>query len=215
MPSPFPGMDPWIEDPEIWGDFHGHLASDIGARLNAAISPRYVARLVPVAVHGAPRCLYGIEVRRSESMELVTAIEILSPIRKRRDELYASRAKERRELLRAYVNLLEISLVRCGERPALSQRLPPAPYAVVLSRPGPRRSVGAWPIRLQDELPVVPVPLLHPDRAVPLDLAAAIRCVYERGAYASQIDYGRPPPPPPLSEEEADWVEERLRENGL
>jgi hypothetical protein len=27
MPSPFPGMDPYIETPELWSDFHNDLAS--------------------------------------------------------------------------------------------------------------------------------------------------------------------------------------------
>ena len=47
MPSPLPGMAPYIEHPEIWSDFHGDLAGEIRARLNAVIQPRYVARLAP------------------------------------------------------------------------------------------------------------------------------------------------------------------------
>lgn len=47
MPSPFPGMDPYIEDPEIWSDFHAGLATEIRSRLNAQILPRYVARITP------------------------------------------------------------------------------------------------------------------------------------------------------------------------
>jgi len=47
MPSPFPGMDPYIEDPEIWSDFHGRLAEEISAELNQVLQPRYVARLTP------------------------------------------------------------------------------------------------------------------------------------------------------------------------
>ncbi len=47
MPSPFPGMDPYIEHPEVWSDFHGDLAGEIRAELNKVIQPRYVARLTP------------------------------------------------------------------------------------------------------------------------------------------------------------------------
>lgn len=47
MPSPFPGMDPYIEHPEVWSDFHGDLAAEIRAGLNTMVQPRYVARLVP------------------------------------------------------------------------------------------------------------------------------------------------------------------------
>ncbi|MFZ4662974.1 MAG: DUF4058 family protein [Caldilineaceae bacterium] len=28
MSLPFPGMDPYIEQPSLWGDFHSNLASD-------------------------------------------------------------------------------------------------------------------------------------------------------------------------------------------
>jgi len=45
MPSPLPGMDPYIEHPEIWGDFHGRLAEEVSAELNQVLLPRYVARL--------------------------------------------------------------------------------------------------------------------------------------------------------------------------
>ena len=47
MPSPFPGMDPYIEDPEVWSDFHGRFAEHISADLNAVLADRYVARLAP------------------------------------------------------------------------------------------------------------------------------------------------------------------------
>jgi len=45
MPSPFPGMDPYIETPETWRDFHNNLASEIQGRLNGALEPKYFAAL--------------------------------------------------------------------------------------------------------------------------------------------------------------------------
>ena len=51
MPSPFPGMDPYIEHPEVWSDFHGGLAGEIRATLNATIQPRYVARMTPYVTY--------------------------------------------------------------------------------------------------------------------------------------------------------------------
>lgn len=41
MPSPFPGMDPYLEAPELWPDLHHELISVIRERLNAALRPRY------------------------------------------------------------------------------------------------------------------------------------------------------------------------------
>jgi hypothetical protein len=44
MPSPFPGMDPYLESPEIWGDFHGTFLMSIRAVLNQTLPSGYVAR---------------------------------------------------------------------------------------------------------------------------------------------------------------------------
>ncbi len=43
MPSPFPGMDPYIERPEIWPDFQNSLIAAIRSALQPFLKPRYVA----------------------------------------------------------------------------------------------------------------------------------------------------------------------------
>src|SRR5437667_3065576 len=45
MPSPFPGMDPYLESPAIWPDVHHGLISGIQAALNPNLRPHYVARV--------------------------------------------------------------------------------------------------------------------------------------------------------------------------
>ncbi len=42
---PFPGMDPYLETPDIWPDFHDALAGAIRAELNAHLPEPYYARL--------------------------------------------------------------------------------------------------------------------------------------------------------------------------
>jgi hypothetical protein len=44
MPSPFPGMDPYLEG-EMWQEFHDRLANQISAQLMPLLSPKYVALL--------------------------------------------------------------------------------------------------------------------------------------------------------------------------
>ncbi len=43
MPCPFPGMDPYIERPEIFPDFHHNFISRLQAILQPLLRPRYVA----------------------------------------------------------------------------------------------------------------------------------------------------------------------------
>lgn len=257
VPSPFPGMDPYIEDPEVWSDFHGDLAAEIRAELNKVIQPRYVARLMPHVTYEIveiadtrsirldvgiwqpqppfgetgggvavitpapveslvqmelPLRLFTVEVRETGTLRLVTSVEILSPVNKRPSyEAYHEYRRKRRELLRSETHLMELDLLRGGERPPLEQPVPSAPYYVNLYRVNRRPRVEVWPIQLWDKLPVLPVPLLEPDPDALLNLGRVVAAVYERGAYARLIDDRRPPPPPVPSEAEAVWLDEHLR----
>jgi hypothetical protein len=47
MPSPFPGMDPYLEAPPIWPDFHDAVAGQIRAALNQTLRAPYYARPGP------------------------------------------------------------------------------------------------------------------------------------------------------------------------
>jgi hypothetical protein len=43
MPSPFPGMDPYLEHPALWPGVHQRLITYLGDTLNAVLPPQYVA----------------------------------------------------------------------------------------------------------------------------------------------------------------------------
>jgi DNA integrity scanning protein DisA with diadenylate cyclase activity len=45
MPSPFPGMDPYLETPDLWPDVHSNLIIGCQGLLNHAIGRNYVARV--------------------------------------------------------------------------------------------------------------------------------------------------------------------------
>ncbi len=53
MPSPFPGMDPYLESPRRRPDFHNHLAAEICAILNGVLGPHYVASLTSIVAYEA------------------------------------------------------------------------------------------------------------------------------------------------------------------
>jgi hypothetical protein len=41
MPSPFPGMDPYLEHPSLWPDVHNRLITAIADQLTPLVAPRY------------------------------------------------------------------------------------------------------------------------------------------------------------------------------
>ena len=104
-----------------------------------------------------PLRLFTVEVLETGTLELVTAIEILSPVNKQAGrESHDEYLRKRRELLRSSVHLIEIDLLRQGRRPPLGRPAPAAPYYVVLSRGDRRPYVDVWPIQLCDKLPRFP-----------------------------------------------------------
>jgi hypothetical protein len=44
MPSPFPGMDPYLERQDLWPDFHNRFAGEISVQLNRSMPPGYFAK---------------------------------------------------------------------------------------------------------------------------------------------------------------------------
>lgn len=72
MPSPFPGMDPWLEDPTVWADFHDALAGEIRAILNQSLPEPYYAQLGVreelgiVGEAGTRRIIPDVSVQRPE-----------------------------------------------------------------------------------------------------------------------------------------------------
>ncbi|HEX6984347.1 MAG TPA: DUF4058 family protein [Planctomycetaceae bacterium] len=45
MPSPFPGMNPYLEQPDAWHDFHERFCPAVAEALSAQIRPKYIAKI--------------------------------------------------------------------------------------------------------------------------------------------------------------------------
>ena len=59
MPSPFPGMDPYLEEPARWPDVHQSLITYIRDALQPQVRPRYYARIGErVYILNPPQALY-------------------------------------------------------------------------------------------------------------------------------------------------------------
>lgn len=152
----------------------------------------------------------SVEIRDTAHNQLVTSIEVLSPVNKREPGLQQYRLKRQR-LYQAGVHLLELDLLRRGTRPITHATLPDVPYLITLTRAHTGKT-DVWPLRLQDAWPVVPIPLRQPDDDVVLHLGSAFNEVYDEAAYDLSINYQEPPPPPALSEEDKEWARTLLEQ---
>lgn len=151
-----------------------------------------------------------VEIRDVEGNQVVTVIELLSPSNKEGDGRSQYLAK-RQNLLRV-ANLVEIDLLRSGRRLPMVPE-PVTAYCVMVGRHATWPRAEVWPASLREPLPRVPVPLLPPDADVSLDLQALLHAVYDEAAYGPRL-YARELRPP-LSEADAAWAEQVLREANL
>ena len=259
MRSPFLGMDPYLEDSNIWPGFHHRLADELADRLNARIVPKYyadvdvrtvleeisialpktmlpdvgiyeripyglaeVAASVAIAPPSLERTasvfaetkLFSVQVRETETGDLVTSIEILSPYNKRRGEGLDEYRQKRKRVLRSAVHLVEIDLLRGGIRPGAEVNEPPLEteyiFLVNRNRDSDARISEIWTNELNQPLPNLPIPLLAPDPDVALELQPALDTIYARARYDVRINYQNPVPLPPLRPAMQNWMEQIL-----
>jgi hypothetical protein len=173
-----------------------------------APAPLELATVIP-----APIPHVTIEIRDTAQRQLVTAIEILSPTNKRGEGRQEYLSKRRRILL-STAHLLEIDLLRQGQRVPMQQPLPAAPYFIFLSRAEKRPLTEIWPISLREPLPVVPIPLLPDDQDVAIDVQQVFTTTYDLLGYDLALDYTQTPEIP-LPQADSVWAETLLRMAGL
>jgi hypothetical protein len=130
MPSPFPGMNPYLERADVWNDFHNSFIPAARELLTAQIQPRYYVRIEehlfihePSARERFPRgrvvmpCVVTeerlpyLEIRDRARNEVVTILELLSPTNKatgsNRDQYLAKGQRS----LASNTNFVEIDLL--------------------------------------------------------------------------------------------------------
>jgi hypothetical protein len=259
MPSPFPGMDPYLERPSLWPGLHVALMAKMQAMLNPRLLPNYIAQIetrvyvvrdddpahqlfvADVNVEKPKRSKRAresgtvlqvaepiiipfmfeseveearIEIRDRRRNTLATVIEVLSPSNKiRSSEGRESFLAKRREIVASSVHWVEIDLLRDGAR-SIVPLLPPSEYWIFLSRAKDRRRTRCWPIRLQQKLPAIGIPLAKDDPDAPLDLGGVLNGVYDEAGYEYLVDYTQPPDPP-LRPADAKWANQLLKSKGL
>jgi hypothetical protein len=259
MPSPFPGMDPYLENPASWPDVHHSLISSIRDQLVGRIAPRYYVRIeervylvddgdparsvivpdlrIGLSPSEPPMRSGGVlavaepvevitmldpEIREARLMivdavgrDVVTAIEVLSPANKVMDGAgWRNYRNKRREILDSGTHFVEIDLLREGDSPTAAQAPGPCEYRVHVSQVRRRPRGWVWAIRLEQQLPVIRIPLRDSDPDTELDLQAALNDTYDRARYGDRIDY-RKAPVPPLTAPLSQWAEKLLKEKGL
>ncbi len=259
MPSPFPGMDPYLEDPTRWGGVHLGLIYAIQTELNRVLPVGLFAEidqyvrveesdsddvnqlrnpnvfvpepLSPVtrigssggstAVIAAPNAVFTllpgtiqkhrrVTIQTTARRDVLTAIEVLSPSNKTSGQGRDAYLLKRNEYLASGTNLVEIDLLRDGERLPFGRPRPPSSDYYIFVSPADRRpKTSVWSFTLQERIPVFPVPIRPDLGAVPLDLRVCLDRIYEDGRFATKLQYTCPPNPE-LDAPRSSWANDLL-----
>src|SRR5271163_4297675 len=96
MPSPFPGMDPYLEDDKLWPVFHNQLAHSLYQMLLPGLMDRYRARIAQrqyatetalfTSVVREEHVEQFVEVRQRSDGRMVTLVDVVSPANKTTDK---------------------------------------------------------------------------------------------------------------------------------
>ncbi len=182
------------------------LKSDDEEEGDLAVAVKPSKKIVLKVPSLAPVELNSIYVRRIEGEELITVIELLSPVNKRQGKERHKYLMKRLSFFDSAVHVVELDLLREGPRMPFEGTVPECDYLFMVSRSYQRPECEVWPLSIRDPLPILPIPVLPSDRDVQLDVGQALRVAYERARYDLRVDYSVPPVPR-LKPSEAEWAQ--------
>ncbi|MGD1909007.1 MAG: DUF4058 family protein [Leptolyngbyaceae cyanobacterium] len=259
MPSPFPGMDPYLEQPTFWSAFHSRLIVAIADALSPKLRPRYYIEVETRIYKDAGELLVGIpdgvvlsrsqgssadrgdapaietavaaksrpqqvtlpmpveikerylEVREAGTDAVITVIEVLSPKNKRQGSGRTAYGTKRQAILTSTSHLIELDLLRGDDPLPMAGADSLGHYHVLVSRSSRRPQADLYGFKVQEPLPVFPLPLKGSDEFIEVDLAQIFSGVYDRASYDLRIDYGQPPPLPPFVQADQVWIDDLLK----
>ncbi|MBI5368019.1 MAG: DUF4058 family protein [Planctomycetes bacterium] len=142
--------------------------------------------------------------------EVVTVLEILSPDNKRPGRGRRLYLKKRGRVLESLTHLIEIDLLRGGERMPVHGDPPGSDYRILTSRGEKRPRARAYCFGVRDAIPLFPLPLRGGDAEPEVRLGEILHGLYERAAYDLSLDY-RAEPVPALAEADRAWSDGLLR----
>jgi hypothetical protein len=243
-------MNPYLEQPDVWHDFHQRFVPRLAEALAVQIRPEFIAKVddhiyihelsaeerrflgrpdvsivqagggtatasasravsapafgqVPPAVDAVHEPY--IEIRDRETREVITVIELLSPTNKTPGSDREQYVGKRKAILASNTHLVEIDLLRGGQRMEVGNPQP-CDYLVMVSRSDERPRVELWPIMLRDALPLIPVPLRLGRIDATIDLGKLFAEQFDAAGYEDYVY--RTGPQPPLAESDVAWASE-------
>ena len=214
MASPFPGMDPYLEQSAYWSSFHTKLIAEFARVVSSMLPTDYYVEIgSQTAISPAPVEIKQryVEVREMGSNAVITVIELLSPVNKRAGKGRDAYEEKRLSVLGSASHFVEIDLLRSYPSMPISTSTAPSDYYVLVSDAQQRPRASLYGFSIRETLPDFLLPLKGADEAIAVDLQQIFNNVYDQSRYINRIDYSKPVPAPALSAEDSNWADSILQ----
>lgn len=225
MPSPFPGMDPYLETPDRWPAFQHQFILALAEAIQPGLSDRYRLRFA-TRTYATDLVLFTsivreehqehyLEIRQRNTDQLVVWLDMVSPTNRTTAEGRQRYQSAVQLAMKQHSHVVELDLVVAGTSCLLADRsgLTDQRYCVSVWRAGRASAYELYGLKLDSRLPRIRLPLAFDDRDLSIDLQTVFNRVYDRH-HAGQIDYTFDPKVP-VSALELAWLQNHLRSLGL
>jgi hypothetical protein len=263
MTSPFPGMNPYLENPDLWSEVHHRLITAIAIAIAPPLRPKYRVAIekriyrmntedsiligIPdlailkqvkndnkdlISSHTGVMTLAKetenrsvtvtlplpleikqgyLEIREVSTGKVITVIEIISPTNKITKEGRKAYLNKREKLLASDTNLIEIDLIRSGEKMPILTNIPETDYRILVVRNDQLPSAQLYGFDLRDTIPDFTIPLQSNETELELNLQNLLLEIYEQAGFDLTLDYSHDPVPNVL-EKDRKWLDSVLKQ---
>lgn len=187
MQNPFPGMNPYLEHPELWHQVHNRLIVSIADEIAGTIASKYRVAIEQRVYGSIGVKEQYLEIREIESHELISVIEILF-MNKRWSKARSTYEFKKASIISSMTNLIEIDLLRMG-KPMTMTRETKSDYQILVSRSNVRPNIDLFEFNLPEPIPAFPIPLKTGDIEPIVDLQRLLNEMYDRARLDLSIDY--------------------------
>lgn len=263
MTSPFPGMNPYLENPDLWSEVNHRLITAIADDISSHLSEKYRVAIEKrtYRLDSEDSLLIGIpdvailatkpqveksdlsasntatitlsenksvtvtvplpleiregylEIRKVATGRVITVIEILSPTNKLTKDGRSSYLKKREQLLGSDTNLVEIDLIRNGEKMPIIANIPDTDYRILIIRSHSLPSAQLFAFTVREAIPNFPIPLQKCEAEIEVNLQNLLIGIYERARFDLTLNYNQNPVPD-LLQKDRKWMDIFLKEKG-
>ncbi len=265
MTSLFPGMNPYLENPDLWSEVHHRLITAIADEITSHLSQQYRVAIEKrtYRMNTEDSILIGIpdlailstkiddkksdlasrqtgimtlpetrnksvtvtlpfpleikegylEIREIATGKVVTIIEILSPTNKLTKEGRKAYLKKREQILGSDTNLVEIDLIRAGEKMPMISKIGETDYRLLIVRSHRLPSAQLFAFSVRETIPDITIPLQPNEEEIELNLQDLLLEISERARFDLTLNYDLDPVPNLLIQDR-EWLDILLKEKG-